>query len=157
MAVLVLGFLPVLIVAAPFLVFSAWRDRQRRRRLQRRFHARWGASGKRLVLVYSNSPHWQRYVEERWLPRLGPVAVVLNWSDRRRWPEQHPLEAEIVREWAGPREFNPIAIVVPPAGPVRVIRFWRAFRDFKHGKERPLRTAERELEAALGIALLSGG
>lgn len=152
---LVLGVavLPLVLLALPFVAAGVWWDRWRRDRLRRRFQERWGTVGKRVLLVYSNSPHWQSYIEERWLPRLAPVAVVLNWSDRGRWPESHPLEAEIFRRWAGEREFNPVAIVIPPSGPVRTIRFWRAFRDYKHGKDRALKVAERELEAALGIGL----
>lgn len=145
--------LPVLLLALPFLVIGAWLDRRKRRRLQREFHRRWGASGKRVILVYSNSPHWQAYIEEHWLSRVARVAVVLNWSERSRWPEQHPFEAEVFRMWAGDREFNPVAIVIPQRGPVRVIRFWRAFRDYKHGRDRALRAAEAELAAAAGMSL----
>jgi hypothetical protein len=70
--------LPILILAFPFLAIGAWLDRRKRRRLQREFHSRWGAHGKRLMLVYSNSPNWQAYVEENWLPHLESIAVVLN-------------------------------------------------------------------------------
>jgi hypothetical protein len=106
--------------------------------------------------VYSNSTTWQAYVEGNWLPQLQSIAVVLNWSERRTWAERHPLEADIFRTWAGDREFNPLAIIIPADGPVRVIRFWRAFRDYKHGKDRTLRAAEEELGAALGIPLRAG-
>lgn len=154
-AAVVLGLLvlPALLLAAPFLAAGAWLDRRRRRRLQRESHARWGAEGKRLLLVYSDSPNWREYIERHWLPPLAPVAVVLNWSERLTWTERHPLEAAIFRAWAGEREFNPIAIVIPPEGAVRVIRFWRAFRNYKHGRPRALRGCEAELEAAVGIPL----
>jgi hypothetical protein len=148
--------LPLLLLALPFLVIRSWLDERKRRRLQREFHARWGMSGKCLLLVYSNSPHWQGYIEEHWLSRIGRISVVLNWSDRARWPEQHAFEAEIFRMWAGDREFNPLAIVIPERGPVRVIRFWQAFRDYKHGKDRALRAAEEELAAAVGVPLRAG-
>lgn len=151
--VLFVALLPLMLLALPFLAIGAWLERWKRRRLQRAFHARWGSSGKRLLLVYSNSPHWQAYIEEHWLPRVGEAAVVLNWSERGRWPEQHPLEAQVFRRWAGDREFNPVAIVVPERGPVRVIRFWKAFRDYKHGKDRALRVAEAELASAAGVPL----
>jgi hypothetical protein len=154
--VLLAVLLPVLVLAVPFLAAGAWLDGRKRRRLQREFHARWGRSGKRLLLVYSNSPHWQAYIEEHWLPQLREVAVVLNWSDRTRWREQHPLEAEIFRMWGGDREFNPLAIVIPERGPVQVIRFWQAFRDHKHGRDRALRVAEAELAAAVGVTLGAG-
>jgi hypothetical protein len=114
----------------------------------RRFRQRYGRDGKDLLLVYSNSPHWQQYVESEWLPRWGTRAVVVNWSERSRWSGKEP-EIVLFRSIAGSREYNPIAIVVPPTGPVRVVRFWRAFRDWKHGREGPLRQAESELESAL--------
>lgn len=53
------------------------------------------------------------------------------------------------RAFAGTREFNPLGIVVPERGAASVVRFWRAFRDFKHGKEQLLRLKEEELERAL--------
>jgi hypothetical protein len=154
--VLCIAVLPILILALPFLIAGRWLNSRKRRRLQREFHVRWGQAGKRLLLVYSNSPHWQAYIEERWLVRLQPVAVVLNWSERVHWPERHPLEAEIFRMWAGDREFNPLAIVIPATGSVQVIRFWQAFRDYKHGKDHALKAAERDLEAALGVPLQAG-
>jgi hypothetical protein len=148
--------IPILVLALPFLAAGAWLDRRKRRRLQREFHKRWGAHGKRLLLVYSNSPNWQAYVEENWLPQLESIAVVLNWSERGTWTERHPLEADIFRTWAGDLEFNPLAIIIPPEGAVRVIRFWQAFRDYKHGKDRTLRAAEAELGAALGLPFPAG-
>ena len=89
--------LPILVLALPFLAVGAWFDGRKRRRLQREFHNRWGAHGKRLLLVYSNSPNWQAYVEENWLPQLESIAVVLNWSERSTWAERHPFEADIFR------------------------------------------------------------
>jgi hypothetical protein len=145
--------IPILVLALPFLAVGAWLDGRKRRRLQREFHDRWGSHGKRLLLVYSNSPHWQTYVEESWLPRLDSIAVVLNWSERRTWPERHPLETDIFQTWAGDQEFNPLAIIIPADGRVQVIRFWQAFRDYKHGKDHTLRAAEAELETALGVSL----
>jgi hypothetical protein len=154
--VLCIVALPILLLATPFLAVGARLARRKRRRLQREFRNRWGGQGKRLLLVYSKSPNWQAYIEENWLPQLESVAVVLNWSERSIWSERHPFEAHIFRTWAGDREFNPLAIIIPPDGPVRVIRFWQAFRDYKHGKDRTLRAAEAELEAALGVSLGSG-
>jgi hypothetical protein len=107
---------------------------------------------KNLLLVYSNSPHWQRYVEETWLPRWGERAIVLNWSERHTW--RRSPDVALFRAFLGgggfAREYNPAAIVVPPTGRrVRIVRFWRAFRDFKHGKDRLLRQAEADLQSAL--------
>ena len=143
--------LPILLLALPFLAVGAWFDRRKRRRLQREFQNRWGGQGKRLLLVYSNSPNWQAHIEANWLPQLESIAVVLNWSERGTWAERHSFEADVFRTWAGDREFNPLAIIIPADGPVRVIRFWQAFRDYKHGKDRTLRAAEAELGVALGV------
>ena len=125
--------------------WRAWRAVQR-------FRAAWHPAGKDLLLVYSNSPHWQRYVEEMWLPKWGHRAVVLNWSERGAWNRRRP-EVALFHICAGSRDFNPLGIVVP-AGPdrVRIVRFWRAFRDHKHGNARALRIAEAELERSLEAA-----
>jgi hypothetical protein len=117
-----------------------------------RFRATWLPQGKDLLLVYSNSPHWQRYIEDNWLPQWGERAVVLNWSERQTWRHSRTPEAALFLAFAGDREFNPLAIFVSDSGEVRVVRFWRAFRDFKHGKDRSLRLAEAELESALASA-----
>ena len=154
--VLCIVAIPILVLALPFLAVRAWLGRRKRCRLQREFHARWGVHGKRLLLVYSNSPHWQAYVEQNWLPQLESIAVVLNWSERSTWATRHPFEADIFRTWAGDQEFNPLAIIIPADGAVRVIRFWQAFRDYKHGKDRTLRVAEAELAAALEVPLRAG-
>lgn len=115
----------------------------------RRFRGRWLSRGRDLLIVYSDSPHWQTYVQERWLPKWGHRAVVLNWSERRRWLSSRTPEAAMFRAFAGFREFNPIAIVVPGRGAAQVVRFWRAFKDFKHGKTELLLQKEEELERAL--------
>jgi hypothetical protein len=114
-----------------------------------RFRREWHPKGKDLLLVYSNSPHWQLYVEEHWLPNWDRRAVVLNWSERQAWSNSRRSDATLFRAFAGSREFNPLAIVVPAKGRPHVVRFWRSFRDFKHGKDQPLRLAEMELESML--------
>ena len=124
------------------------------RRLQRwwalrQFRRTWRSQGKDLLIVYSDSPHWQSYIRERWLPKWGHRAVVLNWSERQRWRRSRTPEAALFRAFAGTREFNPLGIVVPERGPASVVRFWLAFRDFKHGREQSLRLKEEELERAL--------
>jgi hypothetical protein len=113
----------------------------------RGFRRRWTREGRDLLLVYSDSPHWKEYVEREWLPRWAQRAVVLNWSERSRW--RATPEVTLFRRMAGGGEMNPLAIVVPPRGRVHVVRFWKAFRDFRHGKESPLRARERELAELL--------
>jgi len=167
--------LPVLILLAPLIgLIALLRDLRiafRRREIRRR----WG-SQKRGLLVYSDSPNWQAYIEANWLPRFSEQLVVLNWSERSRWQEQgRSFDAALFRRYAGQSEFNPVAIIflprrrfellanwftairrrdafhmlLPDPGDVLVIRFYRAFRDFKHGKDRALRAHEQTLTVAL--------
>ena len=161
--------IPFLVVVAPLiLAFTLWNS-YRATALRREFLRRW--PGKRGLLVYSNSPNWQQYIEQNWLPRIGSQFVVLNWSNRSKWVVEAAFEARVFQRFAGDREFNPLAIIfLPPvrAATIRtwlrsirtgdpigivapntrntaVIRFFQAFKDFKHGKDRLLHAKEAEL------------
>jgi hypothetical protein len=86
-------------------------------------------------------------------PRVASPPGGLNWSQRRQWQGSAP-EVTLFREFVGgggfSREYNPVAVIVPPRGRrVHIVRFWRAFRDYKHGRTRRLREAEAELERGL--------
>ena len=167
--------LPLAILASPLLlVLGVW-NHLRHRAFRRRFDAIHG-TGRRGILIYSDSPNWQSYIESHWLPRLRGRLVVLNWSERARWDELHPLEAPFVRRHMGDINFNPIAIVflssrvvdrlrearraarrLEPIGivspflsHVSTVRFLMAFRDFKHGRDEALRAAEARLWSLLG-------
>jgi hypothetical protein len=168
--------LPLLVVASPILLaYSLWDD-YRSSALRREFLRRW--PGKRGILVYSNSPNWQTYIEQNWLPSIGDALLILNWSKRADWSQQHPFEQRVCRRYGGDREFNPLAIVFKPRGRVatlsawlqgigrldpiamflpnshdtEVVRFFQAFRDHKHGKDELLRTREKEMFDALRVA-----
>ena len=84
------------------------------------------------LVVYSNSPIWQEYFETQVISRLGERAVVLNWSERKRWTFSLPVT--LFRVFGGTREFNPIAIVFQPWLWPRSFRFYKAFHSFKHGR-----------------------
>ena len=145
----------VLILAAAIVALAVGTyliDQWRKWRAVRRFRAAWCSQGKDLLLVYSESPNWQRYIEESWLSRWGHRAVVLNWSERSKWRRAARAEVALCRAFAGRREFNPLGIVVPAVGrSVHVVRFWRAFREKKHGKDYLLRQAEGELDRYLQL------
>jgi hypothetical protein len=103
----------------------------------------WFPRGHRVLVIYSNSPHWKAYFEERIVPRLGASCVVLNWSHRRRW--RHTLARCLFRFYGGPKAYNPLVVVMPAFGRAAVFRFWPAFRDLKRGCPELLRRLETEL------------
>lgn len=92
----------------------------------------WCPRGRYALVVYSSSPIWREYFEERVLPALGSRAVVLNWSERKQW--RLSLAAVLFKFFGGTREFNPMAIVFAPLTWPRRFRFYRAFRTFRHGR-----------------------
>jgi len=110
----------------------------------------WSPAGKRVLFVYSNSPVWQSYIENNILPRLPRGSVVLNWSERRRW-RWWSLSAAVFYFFGGSREFNPLAVIVRPLRWGRAFRFWRAFRDAKHGNRDTLRLVETQFFTYLGL------
>lgn len=120
--------------------------RVRLARAVRAFRQTYAPQGKDLLVVYSVSPHWQPYIEAQWLPRWGSRAVLLNRSDPD-WKTRP--ETPLWRYMTGPTEHTPAAIVVPTRGTPRVVRFYSAFKDHKHGRSRALQAKERELEGAL--------
>lgn len=134
-----------LIVALPFLALYGVFNVLRGLWLRARFRRKWQREGKSILFVYSESPNWQDYIEHAILPKLSPHAISLNYSRRAEWKKNKPLEAKIWEHWAGKREFNPIAIMLPDRGKVKTIPFYQAFRDLKHGKDHLLRQKEEEL------------
>lgn len=110
----------------------------------------WSPGGTCVLFVYSNSPVWQSYIEDSILPRLPRGSVVLNWSERRRW-RWWSLSAAVFYFFGGSREFNPLAVVVRPFRWGRTFRFWRAFRDAKHGNQHALQLVETRFFSYLGL------
>jgi len=152
----VIVFLPLIlliavIIGVAWLLWGAW--------LGLRVRWQWYPKGKHLLFVYSDSPNWKDYIKANILPRIQERAVVINWSERSRWDwKQKPLEVQVFRHWAGVSrysfkgrvkwdgdEFNPIAITFIPWWKRKVFKFWQPFKDFKHGKERPLKQLEAQL------------
>jgi hypothetical protein len=128
-----------------FVAFAIMRHYVRGAQLRAKFLSQHGRNGKYILFVYSNSPNWKEYIETNILPKLEPFAVVLNWSKRSEWRGNMPLEAKIVDHFGSYREYNPIAIAMRRGYQTQVIRFFQAFRDYKHGKDRLLRKQEEKL------------
>jgi hypothetical protein len=173
--------IPLLIALSPLIVLGILGDRYREGSLRRQFIRKHGPQS-RGILVYSNSPNWQQYIETNWLPRIGDRLVIMNWSQRANWSDRFPLESKLARS-LGDREFNPAAIILMPSatasavaewikairrldlvgmlwagGPTKeVVRFFQPFKDFKHGKDQALRVAEARLWQLLKLDGADGG
>ena len=73
--------------------------------------SRWQSTGLSGVLVYSDSPNWRDYIDERWLPQIGSRLQILNWSDRRNW--RKTLEVRLFHRFVGAsNNFNPSVVVL---------------------------------------------
>ena len=105
---------------------------------------RWCSRGTRVLLVTSNSPHWHDYIEANIVPRLPSPIVQLNWSERRHW-NSFSLPVRAFRFFGGSNDFNPMVVVFRPFRWAKTFRFWKPFRDFKHGKTQSLETLEDDL------------
>jgi hypothetical protein len=113
--------------------------------------SRWHPRGRYALVVYSNSPTWQAYFDQRVLPEVGSRAVVMNWSERRRWRLSLPVV--LFHVFGGHREYNPLAIVfVRWRWPLR-FRFYRAFRSFKRGKPAEVDALRQGFLAALDAVM----
>ena len=106
---------------------------------------RWLPRGKKVLLVYSQSPLWQDYLESRVLPHLEERAIILNWSKRQEWERRFTLPVLVFYYFGGRREFNPLAVVFRPLRWAKTFRFWQPFQDFKHGQSETLEKMTAEL------------
>jgi len=106
--------------------------------------------GKDVLFVNSDSPIWHDYMKTDVLPLVEKRAVVLNWSERKRW-SRWALSYHAFHSFAGGAEFNPLVIVFRPWRPALVLRFWPAFKDWKRGYKEPVERLRQELIARLEL------
>jgi hypothetical protein len=95
--------LPIFLLVWPIVAAMVWWDDFRRTAVHREFIQRRGERG---ILVYSNSPNWQAYIEQNWLPHISDRMAVLNWSERSRWASD-ALEVQLFRTLGGPGSSTP--------------------------------------------------
>ena len=103
------------------------------------------------VFVYSDSPIWKDYIETEILPYIKDRAVILNWSERRKWKTS--LEVLAFRYFGGQRNFNPIGLLFRPFRLVRTHRFFEAFKEFKYGDPGRVEEIKNELFKSLEIQI----
>jgi hypothetical protein len=139
-AIMVLLVILVFLLAQPFLIPGYikgifLRFKFRRATLQQ---------GKFVLFVYSDSPKWKPYIEQNILPQIQEHAVVLNWSERNQW-DKRSWAVQAFQHWGGQKDFNPMALVYCNLASVQVIRFYKAFHEYKHGRTIKLQKAEGQL------------
>jgi hypothetical protein len=108
----------------------------------------WLPNGKDILFVYSDSPIWHDYMTREILPLVERRAVVLNWSERSKWP-QWSLGVSVFQRFGGTRDFNPLVVLFRPLQRARTFRFWPAFKDWKRGYREPVERLRQELLSAL--------
>ena len=108
----------------------------------------WLPKDKDILFVYSDSPIWREYMTTEILPLVESRAVVLNWSERSKWP-LWSLGVSVFHRFGGARDFNPLVVLFRPFQRARTFRFWPAFKDWKRGSREPLERLRQELFAAL--------
>jgi len=108
----------------------------------------WLPKGKDALVVYSDSPIWRDYMMQEIIPLLEDRAVVLNWSERNKWPKWS-FAVHVFRSFRGQREFNPMVVIFRPFGSAIVLRFWSAFKEWKHGQTAAVDYLRRELKLYL--------
>ncbi len=141
----------LVIIVAPFIILDRARYCFNGLWLNYKFRNRWCSEGKHILFIYSESPTWQEYIESKIVPSIEKKAVFLNWSERSEWKQKMPLEAKALFHWGGSSEFNPMAIIFIPNAKwkVNTIRFHKAFKDYKRGKNQLLIEKESELYSYL--------
>jgi hypothetical protein len=104
----------------------------------------WLPSGKDVLLIYSDSPIWHDYMTTQVIPAVKDRAVILNWSERSKWPKWS-LSVHVFRTIGGGRDFNPMVAVFRPFQRARVFRFWSAFKEWTRGNTEPVNRLREDL------------
>jgi hypothetical protein len=108
----------------------------------------WLPKGKDILIVYSDSPIWHEYMTTEVLPLVETRAVVLNWSERKKW-KRFSLGAQVFHHLGGSSEFNPLVILFRPFCKAKTFRFWVPFGDWKRGHREPVERLRQELLSVL--------
>jgi hypothetical protein len=108
----------------------------------------WLPKGKDILIVYSDSPIWHEYMTTEVLPLVQTRAVVLNWSERKKW-NRFSLSAQVFHYLGGASEFNPLVILFRPFCKAKTFRFWVPFGDWKRGYREPVERLRQELLSVL--------
>ena len=108
----------------------------------------WLPRGKDVLFISSDSPIWREYMVEQVPPLVRERAVVLNWSERRRW-NRWSLATWVFRALSGERNFNPMVVRFRLLRRAQKFRFWSAFQESKHGNRASVERLTNDLRVVL--------
>lgn len=108
-----------------------------------RLRLKW-PKGQYILFTYSESENWSQYIEESILPEIEEYSLIINRSKDQKWKSEFKLERRAIELWAN-INVNPVAIVFEPNKKVKIIPFYEAFRDLKHGKHQAINAKCQEL------------
>jgi hypothetical protein len=108
----------------------------------------WLPKGKDILLVYSDSPIWHEYITTQILPSVHERAVILNWSERKKW-SRWSLRVAVFHHFGGVGDFNPLVVRFKPLRQAKIYRFWSAFKEWKRDRKEPVERLTQELLASL--------
>ena len=141
-------FVPLLLLLSPILLLCAISYWMYRITLYLLIWLWWSRNGKDVLFISSDSPIWHDYMVSEIFPLVRERAVVLNWSERNKWP-RWSFGVHLFRTFGGNREFNPLVVLFRPFRQARTFRFWVPFKDWKRGYKEPVERLRRELLAVL--------
>jgi hypothetical protein len=82
------------------------------------------------------------------MPLVQERAVVLNWSERKKW-SRWSLAVAVFHQFGGADDFNPLVVFFQPRRRAKIYRFWSAFKDWKRGHIEPVERLTHEFLASL--------
>ena len=110
----------------------------------------WLPTGRDILFVCSDSPVWHQYMEDQIFPLVEKRAIVLNWSDRKKW-SRWSLAVRVFQVFGTGHNFNPMVILFRPLRQAQIFRFFPAFKDWKHGKATTLDQLRSDLMLSLRL------
>jgi hypothetical protein len=108
----------------------------------------WLPRGKDVLFVSSDSPVWRQYMETQIFPFVETRAIVLNWSDRKKW-SRWSLSRRVFHVFRGSVNYNPMVILFRPFRRARIFRFFPALSEWKHGHTEQVEQLRRDLTLSL--------
>lgn len=141
--VIALALLPLIIFFGPIIALYLLCIELYNLYLKIRVEFKWPLN-RHILFSYSDSENWTEYIEREIVPKIADKAIVINRTQEQDWKKQYKLEKKALDNFAG-TGINPVALIFRKGLKVKVIPFYEAFRDLKHGKKESIELKREEL------------